>query len=146
MVVCMIFTIVPIITLSPIFISPIFISPIFIEAQSYDDGMIFDEELDRILGDRIVCIDPDHGGRDPRALGIDGEGYPDEKDFNLDVTLKLRNLLEADGATVVMTRITDEYLSLQERCDIANDNDADIFISIHCNSNHDPTAHGTETY
>ena len=88
-----------------------------------------------------ICIDPGHGGSDP---GASGYGL-DESDVNLDIALRARNLFQQDGATVVMTRTTDTYVSLQGRCDIANNAGADRFISTHCNC-YDGTASGTETY
>ena len=93
-----------------------------------------------------IGIDPGHGGSDPGAVGWDGPGYPNEKDFNLDVGLKLRTRLQNDGATVGMTRDTDVYLSLTYRVNYINNFNPDAFISIHCNSHSDPTANGTETY
>ena len=93
-----------------------------------------------------ICVDPGHGGSDPGASGYDGAGYPDEKDFNLNVSLALRDLLEGDGAAVVMTRTEDIDVNLSERCRIANENNTDIFVSIHCNSYTDETVNGTETY
>ena len=92
-----------------------------------------------------VCIDPGHGGTQPGAVGWDGDAYPNEKDFTLDIALKLRDLLESEGIGVVMTREEDVDVDLQTRCDIANNNSCDVFVSIHCNSAV-PTAHGTETF
>ena len=93
-----------------------------------------------------VCVDPGHGGTEPGALGVDGAGYPDEKDFNLDMSLKLQTLLEAFNITVYMTRTDDSTVSLQDRCDVANENNTDIFVSVHCNSIGSPTTMGTETF
>ncbi|MCG2826291.1 MAG: N-acetylmuramoyl-L-alanine amidase, partial [Thermoplasmatales archaeon] len=109
-----------------------------------------------------ICIDPGHGGSDPGAAGYDGDGYPNEKDFTLDIGLRLRDLLEGDGATVIMTRETDKAVNdppkdvdddgdidqadeLQARCNIANENNTNISVSIHFNSAVE-SAHGTETF
>ena len=92
-----------------------------------------------------VCIDPGHGGADPGAVGYNGDAYPNEEDINLDIALKLKALLEAKNIEVIMTRTTDTDVTLQQRCDIANNNNCDIFVSIHCNSHKDESAHGTET-
>lgn len=89
-----------------------------------------------------ICIDPGHGGSDPGAVG---NGL-NEKDVNLDVALRLRDLLVQDGAEVVMTRTSDVYVSLEKRVAIANNHACDIFISIHTNSASDSSANGTETY
>lgn len=100
-------------------------------------------------GTRIV-IDPGHGGNDP---GATGNGLI-EKELNLDVALRLRDLLEADTGDpngggswqVVMTRTSDVDVSLQARVDIANSWPADRFVSIHHNAFSSPAANGTETY
>lgn len=92
-----------------------------------------------------VCIDPGHGGTDPGAVGWDGDAYPNEKDFTLDIALRLRDLLENEGIEVVMTREEDIDVDLQTRSDIANNNSSDIFVSIHINSGV-VSAHGTETF
>ncbi|MCK4758209.1 MAG: N-acetylmuramoyl-L-alanine amidase [Thermoplasmata archaeon] len=93
-----------------------------------------------------ICVDPGHGGSAPGTEGIDGPGYPDEKDHTLDIGLRLQTLLEAVGATVIMTRTTDADVSLLERCNIANNNNTDIFISIHCNAVGTESVMGTETF
>ncbi len=89
-----------------------------------------------------VCLDPGHGGEDPGAVGPTGLK---EKDVNLKVALKLKALLEAEGASVLLTRADDRYVSLSDRCQIANSWRADIFVSIHHNSVSDPSVNGTET-
>ena len=97
-----------------------------------------------------ICIDPGHGGWDPGALGFGFE----EADIALDVSLQLATLLEADtldesggGAwDVMLTRDTDEYVSLYDRVSMANLWPADYFLSIHCNAFGDSAANGTETY
>lgn len=90
-----------------------------------------------------VVIDPGHGGSDPGAVGPTGK---QEKDVVLSVSLKLRDLLESRGVSVVMTRTTDIYLTLQERTKISNNSGADFFLSVHANSSTTPTSNGTETY
>jgi N-acetylmuramoyl-L-alanine amidase CwlD len=89
----------------------------------------------------VVCIDPGHGGEDPGAVCNDVE----EKVVNLEISLRIRPLIEAMGYKVVMTRTTDVTLSLQERCDIANNARADIFVSVHNNA-YMTTSEGTETF
>ncbi|MGU8835614.1 N-acetylmuramoyl-L-alanine amidase [Clostridium perfringens] len=90
-----------------------------------------------------VVVDPGHGGSDPGAIGPNGIR---EKDIALKVGLKVKDLLKQNGISVVMTRDTDVYLSLEERCRIANATDSDFFISIHNNSSSSPSANGTETF
>lgn len=81
-------------------------------------------------GKRLAVLDPGHGGKDPGAVA---NGVR-EKDINLGIGLALEDVLRAKGFEVVMTRKTDVYLKLQERTEIANRADADVFVSIHANS------------
>jgi N-acetylmuramoyl-L-alanine amidase len=77
-----------------------------------------------------VFIDPGHGGNDPGAVA---NGII-EKNINLTVALKLKELLICKGFDVKLSRDTDTYVSLTERCNMANDWNADIFVSIHHNA------------
>ena len=104
-------------------------------------------ELNETAAQKIICIDAGHGGEDPGAIGhedMEDEIY--ESDVNLKVALDLQKLLEASGATVIMTREDDIKLGKYERVAIANDTDADIFVSIHNNSSDHSTINGTTTY
>jgi N-acetylmuramoyl-L-alanine amidase len=98
------------------------------------------------LSGKKIGIDPGHGGSDPGAVGWDGPGYPDEKDFNLAVGLKYRTKLQNAGAIVEMTRTSDIYVSLVARVEKLNNFQPHHYVSIHCNSHSDPSANGTETY
>jgi N-acetylmuramoyl-L-alanine amidase len=91
-----------------------------------------------------VVIDPGHGGRDPGAVGRNSL----EKDIALSISLKLGNYIQEnfDDVKVVYTRKTDEFVELFRRAQIANENHADLFISIHCNSTRGTAAYGTETF
>lgn len=89
-----------------------------------------------------VWIDCGHGGYDSGATGNGRK----ESDNVLQAGLKLKYKLEALGFTVGMTRTTDVFVGLNERCTMANNWGADVFISIHNNSADDPQAHGLETY
>jgi N-acetylmuramoyl-L-alanine amidase len=105
-----------------------------------------DRSLIRALGLKIgkIVIDPGHGGHDTGTIGPNGL---EEKDLVLDVGLKLGKLLESRlGAEVVYTRKDDTFIPLETRTAIANQQRADLFISIHANSSHDPDARGVETY
>lgn len=95
------------------------------------------------LKGKVIVIDPGHGGMDPGAVGIGGVF---EKLITLDVGLKVRKLLDNAGATVIMTRDKDVYPTLGERVDLANQLNADIFVSIHCNSFRGEDPGGTETF
>jgi N-acetylmuramoyl-L-alanine amidase len=95
------------------------------------------------LGISKIVIDPGHGGHDPgaSAFGIS------ESELVLDVTLRLEKLLrEQPGMEVVLTRRTNDFVSLEERTEKANRESADLFLSIHANASANETARGVETY
>lgn len=105
-----------------------------------------DRSLIRALGLKIgkIVIDPGHGGHDTGTIGPNGL---EEKDLVLEVGRRLGKLLETRlGAEVVYTRKDDTFIPLETRTAIANQARADLFISIHANSSHDPDARGVETY
>ncbi|HSK10575.1 MAG TPA: N-acetylmuramoyl-L-alanine amidase [Vicinamibacterales bacterium] len=94
------------------------------------------------LGATRIVIDPGHGGRDP---GAQGRGAT-EAGIVLDIALRLEKLLKAAGLEVVLTRRTNEYVSLEERTAIANRAQGDLFLSIHANASRNTRAQGVETY
>ena len=105
-----------------------------------------DRSLIRALGLKIgrIVVDAGHGGHDTGTIGPNGL-Y--EKDLVLDVALRLGKLLENRmGTDVVYTRDDDTFIPLETRTAIANQNQADLFISVHANSSRDPQARGIETY
>jgi N-acetylmuramoyl-L-alanine amidase len=81
----------------------------------------------------VVVLDPGHGGKYPHD-GAHGAHGLMEKSVALAVAQKTKTLLEAQGVTVILTRDDDTDVSLAERVRIANENGADLFLSIHCNS------------
>jgi N-acetylmuramoyl-L-alanine amidase len=113
------------------------------EAQPTASG---DRSLIRALGLKIgkIVIDPGHGGHDTGTIGPNGL---EEKDLVLDVSRRLGKLLQARlGAEVIYTRKDDTFIPLETRTAIANQEAADLFVSVHANSSHDPDARGVETY
>jgi len=92
---------------------------------------------------KTVVIDAGHGGKDPGSPGK----LTYEKDVVLAIALKLGKLIETElpGVKVIYTRKTDEFIPLHQRADIANENKADLFISIHANGNPNTQVTGTET-
>lgn len=91
----------------------------------------------------LIVVDPGHGGKDQGAKGVTGNL---EKDFNLAVGNRLVQLLQQfPEFQVLTTRSTDVYLTLPERVELANEVEADLFLSIHANSFR-PDSRGTETY
>lgn len=90
-----------------------------------------------------VVLDAGHGGNDGGTFS----GDIVEKDITLSVTKMMQEMLEEQGINVVMTREADEYVGLEERTEISNKEDTDLFVSIHCNSyDDDDSVYGLECY
>lgn len=105
----------------------------FVEAQTSKDSVL-----------KTIVIDPGHGGEDTGAVGPSGIK---EKDINLAIATRLKKLLaEKTNAIVILTRTDDRFIPLDERTNIANKNEADLFISIHTNASYRKGADGVETY
>lgn len=108
------------------------------------------------IKDKVIVIDPGHGGKDPGAQ----YGGIREKDINLDVALRLRTVLEQQGCQVILTRDSDtdffapgkvsgqmaKRIELNQRVKLASSHNADLFISIHTNSFPQRNSYGMETY
>ncbi len=109
-------------------------------AQPTENGFSIARQLG--AGVRRIVLDAGHGGKDPGTLS----GSLREKDIVLDVALRVRELLEADGYEVVMTRETDVFIPLEKRAFLANSGEADLFVSIHVNAARNRNARGVETY
>ena len=90
-----------------------------------------------------VVIDAGHGGNDPGAIG--GRGLR-EKDVTLDIAKRLKSELECEGFQVRLTRSDDRFIPLAKRAQIANDCQADFFVSIHVNAARMKNAKGFEVY
>lgn len=99
------------------------------------------------LGVLKVILDAGHGGTDPGNLGT-GRYKDTEKDIALDVALQVGEYIERafENVDVIYTRKEDVFVTLKNRTKIANKAQADVFISIHCNSAANTDAHGTETF
>lgn len=91
---------------------------------------------------KVVVIDPGHGGSD---VGATRNGIY-EKTITLDVSKKVADMLRNKGYEVVMTRATDKTVSLQERVEISENSNPDLFVSIHVNSSNSETPSGLETH
>ncbi len=103
------------------------------------------------LKDKVICIDPGHGGTDVGAIGKKFK----EKDLTLAISKKMAEALTKAGAKVIMTRTKDVDVyapydgaveELQARCNIANVANADAFVSVHIDSFTSPDAKGITTY
>jgi len=93
-------------------------------------------------GEKIVVLDPGHGGSEPGTNGL----TLIERDVNLAVGLKAGEILKQRGIHVEYTRCDDSYLDLTSRASMANDLNAAIFVSIHHNGEKNTAISGTETY
>ncbi len=113
------------------------------EAKPNADG---EHSLIRALGLKVgkIVIDAGHGGHDTGSIGASGL---EEKALVLDVGLRLGKMLQDRlGAEVVFTRQDDSFVPLESRTAVANQQRADLFLSIHANSSRDRSARGVETY
>ncbi len=92
----------------------------------------------------VIVIDPGHGGRDPGALGA----FSQEKSINMAIALKTGEYLEKNmkNVKVIFTRKSDSDVDLWARADIANNNKADLFISVHANLSKIKNVYGAETW
>ncbi|MFA5255117.1 MAG: N-acetylmuramoyl-L-alanine amidase [Candidatus Omnitrophota bacterium] len=93
---------------------------------------------------KSIVIDAGHGGKDPGAIGR--RLHIKEKNLTLSIAKKLKRILEDNGIRVIMTRDSDEFVSLPERVRIANSSGADLFISIHINASRSRSMNGFECY
>jgi N-acetylmuramoyl-L-alanine amidase len=95
----------------------------------------------RLDHNKIIVIDPGHGGKDPGATGYKGVR---EKDVVLKIGRELRSILKARGYKVYMTRSSDKFIKLRNRTKYANRKKADLFISIHANAINKKSAASTQ--
>ncbi len=96
------------------------------------------------MGKIKICLDAGHGGVDPGAVAQDGTK---EKDMNLTITKAVSDILSLNESfEIILTRTTDVTLRLENRSQIANSKNADVFVSIHLNANDDKTSNGHDTF
>lgn len=106
--------------------------------QKIDENVLMSDRKRWVI-DRII-IDPGHGGKDPGAIGPTGLK---EKDVVLDISKRLKNLLEKNlDVEVLLTREDDSYPKVQERGKYANEKNGKLFISIHANGNENDRVRG----
>ena len=117
---------------------PIVVPPVQLLPPSQQDL-----QLQRRVSKMRIVVDAGHGGRDRGTVGRDGLL---EKDLVLEIGQRLGKLLEDLGMQVIYTRRDDSYISLDERASIANQAQADLFVSVHANSSDLSSARGVETY
>ena len=116
--------------------------------KGIDDGMETSGDAAAREG-WMVIIDAGHGGVDAGKVGVNGE---EEKDINLNISLKIKKLLEEQGVKVKMTRNDDDRLAesqiedLKARVSIMNKEKPDLVVSIHQNSYHEETVRGAQVF
>lgn len=99
------------------------------------------------LSNYTIMLDPGHGGVDGGAkCAVSSESFGQEKQINLSIATKVKELLEAEGANVIMTRTSDKWVCYTDRNDAVRTHDPDIFIAIHCDSSTSASAMGTSAY
>lgn len=99
------------------------------------------------LSGYTIMLDPGHGGVDGGAgCAVSSSSFGNEKDINLSIATKVKDLLEAEGAKVVMTRTTDKWVCYTDRNDAVRNQNPDMFIAIHCDSSESASAMGTSAY
>lgn len=125
------------------------------DGEKSDEPVVVDDDMEEVVEAFVpepiepkytIVLDPGHGGKDGGAIGASGQL---EKDFTLQLSLLVKALLDNEEEIAVhMTRSDDTFISSvdRERAIIANDLDADVFISIHGNTFTDPSVAGTETF
>lgn len=86
----------------------------------------------------VVVVDPGHGGEDP--------GFANEKEINLQVAKKLEAMEEAGDIEIILTRDGDEFVSLMDRVKFTKKQNADLFLSLHCNAANDKSKRGVEAF
>ena len=104
------------------------------------------QQTGKELGLRTVVIDPGHGGKDPGALGQNSSSH--EKHVVLAISKLLGNKIKEayPGVKVIYTRSNDTFVGLHDRAMVARNNNADLFISIHCNSSSNKSAYGSSVH
>jgi len=116
----------------------IFIISLFILAGSFSSVGLRDYKI------RKVVIDAGHGGKDPGTSGAISK----EKDVALSIALETGRIIKENvpDVEIIYTRQKDSYPTLHDRANLANKENADLFISIHCNANPNHKIYGSETY
>lgn len=112
------------------------------DTETFKDIIPTEKEISKDA--KIIVLDAGHGGMDSGAIGPTGVK---EKDINLEIVFYLRDLFKKDkNYKTILTRFDDTFIPLAQRTNIANENDADLFISVHCNANFNRAVAGFEIY
>lgn len=100
---------------------------------------------DKSLTGKVVMLDPGHGGLSMTGTAVANQSIC-ESEVTLSVALKVRQLLTNMGATVIMTRTNDTSLTLSDRVKMCEEENPDIFVSLHCDGTSDTSEAGTHTF
>lgn len=114
-----------------------------------DDNLVISvkQKPSSSLSGYTIMLDPGHGGIDPGAsTAVSATGFTGEKTINLSIAKKVKELLEAEGANVIMTRNDDSWVCYTTRNDRVRKYNPDMFISIHCDSSANAAPIGTSAY
>ena len=119
---------------------------VLLVASVYIDAIAQENVTNAHPGLKTVVIDPGHGGKDPGALGKGGKTH--EKHIVLSVAKKLGQKIKEEypDVKVIYTRSNDVFIGLHERAMVARRNNADLFISIHCNGSSSTDAKGSSVH
>lgn len=98
------------------------------------------------LSGYTIMLDPGHGGSDPGSIGVVSSAQRYESQIVLSLAQKVRSILEANGARVIMTRKTESLVTLDQRAAMIKNNNPDIFISLHCDSVDSSSPLGTSAF
>ena len=118
----------------------VYISAVDLEISLHP--LLFPERMAPNSVIRTICLDPGHGGEDPGKM----DGRMEEKKFTLLLSEEVEHLLKKAGFNVVRTRTRDQAVKLADRPGIANQHEADLFISLHYNAAPKRTVEGVEVY
>ncbi len=121
----------------------VIVVPMDFKRKVIDALMTRNEYVGAVKKFKEIIVDPGHGGKDPGARSKFGT---EEKTIVLDIGKRLKRDLEDKGFRVIMTRSTDDFISLERRTEIASQSKADLFVSIHANSSKSKGAKGVEIY
>ncbi|MEI7542043.1 MAG: N-acetylmuramoyl-L-alanine amidase [bacterium] len=114
--------------------------PIFVQTPAIG---IIAQTTKKASARKLIVLDPGHGGNDPGATGYNGLR---EKDVVLSVAQLVKQHLRDYNADILLTRNTDDFITLKNRAVFANVRKADLFVSIHCNASDNRSAAGTRSY
>ncbi len=99
------------------------------------------------LSGYTIMLDPGHGGLDSGAVcAVSSSSFGLEKHINLSLATKIKDLLEAEGAKVIMTRTSDKWVCYTDRNNAVRNSEPDLFIAVHCDSSNTASAMGTSAY